>query len=97
MTDRLISSWLERISKENRKKYFLIIFSAIITGILSYFYLMVDGYMCPDGLTEGLYYYTSKNWALRNGRWSIEYLLKLHHPTGLTGGVKNLITIFACS
>lgn len=77
MTDRLIDRWLGKFPKEERRKFRLIIITAVGTGILSYFYLMIDGYMCPDGLTEGLYYYTNWDWALRNGRWVIEHLLKL--------------------
>lgn len=45
-----------------------------LTGILSYFLLMVDGYVCPDGLIEGQYYYFSEDWALANGRWATRYL-----------------------
>lgn len=51
------------------------ILSAILTGFFSYFYLMVDGYTCPDGIIEGVYYYINSDWALRNGRWAIRYLL----------------------
>lgn len=60
---------------KNDTNNLVIIASAILTGFFSYFYLMVDGYTCPDGIIEGVYYYINSDWALRNGRWAIRYLL----------------------
>lgn len=63
-----------QFSEEEKKHMKCILTVTFLTGILSYFLLMVDGYVCPDGLIEGQYYYFSEDWALANGRWATRYL-----------------------
>lgn len=72
--EKRIRAMICRLSYEERKRIKWIIASVFITGIFSYFLLMVYGYTCPDGIIEGLYYYTNADWALANGRWAIRYL-----------------------
>lgn len=50
------------------------IFSGMMTALVSYHLFIIDGYSTPDGICEGLYYYTSHNWALENGRWATRYV-----------------------
>lgn len=60
--------------KKTHEKYKYIICSAIVVCFLTYSLLIITGVTCPDGLCEGLVYYSGANWASRNGRWAIRYL-----------------------
>ena len=52
--------------------------ATIISSLLSYYFMIVDGYTCPDGICEGLTYYTNGDWALAGcGRWAIRYVNEL--------------------
>lgn len=63
----------------NSKKVTLEVLAAtIISSLLSYYFMIVDGYTCPDGICEGLTYYTNGDWALAGcGRWAIRYVNEL--------------------
>ena len=73
----------EKLSKalmiNNSKKVSLEVLAAtIISSLLSYYFMIVDGYTCPDGICEGLTYYTNGDWALAGcGRWAIRYVNEL--------------------
>ena len=73
----------EKLSKalmiNNSKKVTLEVLAAtIISSLLSYYFMIVDGYTCPDGICEGLTYYTNGDWALAGcGRWAIRYVNEL--------------------
>lgn len=72
-----ISKILNKFSHTERIKIKWILISVFLTGFFSYFYFMIYGYTCPDGICEGLYFYTNADWALGNGRWATRYLNEL--------------------
>ena len=54
----------EKLSKalmiNNSKRVTIEVLAAtIISSLLSYYFMIVDGYTCPDGICEGLTYYTN--------------------------------------
>ncbi len=50
----------------------------LISGFLSYYLLIINEYTNPDGICEGLTYYTNGDWALAGcGRWAIRYMNEL--------------------
>lgn len=52
--------------------------ATLISGFLSYYLLIINGYTNPDGICEGLTFYTSGDWALAGcGRWAIRYMNEL--------------------
>ena len=52
--------------------------ATILSALISYYFMIVDGYTCPDGICEGLTYYTNGDWALAGcGRWAIRYVNEL--------------------
>lgn len=73
----------EKLSKalmiNNSKRVTIEVLAAtIISSLLSYYFMIVDGYTCPDGICEGLTYYTNGDWALAGcGRWAIRYVNEL--------------------
>lgn len=55
-----------------------LLFATMLSALLSYYFMIVDGYTCPDGICEGLTYYTNGDWALAGcGRWAIRYVNEL--------------------
>lgn len=84
MEQRLQSFKLDEIIKgavsiNNSVKLSMQALSAtLISGIFSYYFLIINGYTNPDGICEGLTYYTSGDWALAGcGRWAIRYMNEL--------------------
>ena len=52
--------------------------ATVLSALVSYYFMIVDGYTCPDGICEGLTYYTNGDWALAGcGRWAIRYVNEL--------------------
>ena len=55
-----------------------LLFATMLSAMLSYYFMIVDGYTCRDGICEGLTYYTNGDWALAGcGRWAIRYVNEL--------------------
>ena len=47
----------------------------LLSGLIAYHILIIYGFTNPDGICEGLTYYTSGDWALAGcGRWAIRYM-----------------------
>ena len=72
--ENCFENMISKLSCEKKKRIKYILASALITGVFSYFLFMVFGYTCPDGIVEGLHYYTNADWALANGRWITRYI-----------------------
>lgn len=52
--------------------------ATLISGFGAYYLLIINGYTNPDGICEGLTYYTGGQWALAGcGRWAIPYMNEL--------------------
>ena len=55
-----------------------VLIATLFSGFLSYYLLIINGYTNPDGICEGLTYYTNGDWALAGcGRWAIRYMNEL--------------------
>lgn len=75
-----MKKWLIRnLSINTSSKLSLkVLFATMLSALLSYYFMIVDGYTCPDGICEGLTYYTNGDWALAGcGRWAIRYVNEL--------------------
>ena len=47
----------------------------LISGMVTHHILIIFGYTNPDGICEGLTYYTGGDWALAGcGRWAVRYM-----------------------
>ena len=76
----MVKKWLIRNLKINTssKLSLKMFFATMLSALLSYYFMIVDGYTCPDGICEGLTYYTNGDWALAGcGRWAIRYVNEL--------------------
>ncbi len=69
--------WLKTTLESAGERFKIISFTALIMALLSYTLLIITGVTCPDGICEGLTYYTAAGWASSNGRWAIRYLSRL--------------------
>mgnify|MGYP003299642377 CR=1 FL=1 len=69
----------DALSINNSSKLSLqVLIATLFSGFLSYYLLIINGYTNPDGICEGLTYYTSGDWALAGcGRWAIRYMNEL--------------------
>ena len=75
-----MKKWLVRNVNINTsaKLSLKVFFATMLSALLSYYFMIVDGYTCPDGICEGLTYYTNGDWALAGcGRWAIRYVNEL--------------------
>lgn len=75
-----MKTWLVRNLNINTsaKLSLKVFFATMLSALLSYYFMIVDGYTCPDGICEGLTYYTNGDWALAGcGRWAIRYVNEL--------------------
>lgn len=52
--------------------------ATLLSGIAAYHILIIDGFTNPDGVCEGITYYTGGDWALAGcGRWAVRYMNEL--------------------
>lgn len=69
-----IKKYLLRPLDKIDEKYKCILYTVFFTSLLTYWVLIITGVTCPDGICEGLTYYTNADWASSIGRWAIRYL-----------------------
>lgn len=77
LLEKITVEWNRNIQKklsEDRKRIQCVLAVTFLTGMFSYYRFIVFGYSGPDGLCEGLYYYTNADWHMACGRWAVRYL-----------------------
>ncbi|MBQ9685804.1 MAG: glucosyltransferase domain-containing protein [Oscillospiraceae bacterium] len=74
MRDIKVNWLLDLRSRKDLKLARIAIYSALISALLAYYYLIILGNGNPDALCEGLISYTGADWALACGRWAIRYM-----------------------
>lgn len=65
--------------ENNSKTVIISLIIAFIVGFASYSAFIVYGFASPDGVLEGLHFYTNRHWAIAGcGRWFLALLNILH-------------------
>ena len=72
--DEIMTGIYARISGDKMRRLKWIVMIAVITTIMDYFYLMINGYCGPDAIIEGSHLYFSPIIQIRSMRWFIPYL-----------------------
>ncbi|MDY6104798.1 MAG: glucosyltransferase domain-containing protein [Acetatifactor sp.] len=72
--DEVLKELYAKVPTEKVRRFKIVVFVALITAVVDYFYLMLSGYAGPDAICEGVYSYGGANNEMRSLRWFIPYL-----------------------
>lgn len=72
--DEVIKEIYDKIPGEKVQRLKTVVVISILTAVMDYFYLMINGYAGPDAICEGIYTYGGADNELRSLRWFIPFL-----------------------